>query len=764
LKKNRPDARSILLVLMVSLFFVSISMFVFQVLLTRIFSPMLRYHYVFMLTAMAIFGLGIGGMISYRLGKKNSNDRIISLLPGWLLLLSASYIGVFSLIYKLPFINQFVFYSILATIPYILGGIFISLLFKAMPASSHKLYFADLFGAGIGSLGVVFFINRLGIVNTILLISGLALFSAFILSFKIKDNKNRFAAVILITILVIGAFNQNWVERFESGFKGYYTSPMTSLARLRSNDTEHFLEDRHWDAYSRADVIGFPHENNMKLISIDGGANSQMLRFDGDLANMGYLQNEINYLPFEAGKNEKALLIGPGGGKDVVLALIAGSRDIDAVEISGSTVEIVNRYAAYNGDIYNRDGVNLFVQDGRNFVKHTEKKYDIIYLAQVMTEVAETVGYALAENFIYTEEAISDYWGVLEDEGRISFILHDDQDLRKMILTVYESLKGLGIEKSQIFDHMIIAAPDSWGHGHDGEIMMPMLMVKKTPFTYTEVEGISKAVDNNLHIPIHLPYANQNEMFQQISMGAIDINDLYFEDNLNFSPTRDNRPFFFDFNRGVDFSLIGLLAAVFIGFLFFKPSLRKNKMKRSPYYFIGLGIGFMLIEIPLIQLVSLILGHPTTSFIVTLIALLLGGGLGSLFGGWKKFKWKGRYLPLLGVTIWTIIAYLLLNTLMYQWNIPSLGSKITIIVSLLFPLGFFMGMPFPFGIKRMKEANKERAIPLAWGINGIMSVGGSVLAIIIAMKLGFSYTLAAGALVYLLLFIIMPLYSKKEDS
>ncbi|MGM0366897.1 MAG: spermine synthase, partial [Actinomycetota bacterium] len=536
LKKDNLNRSISLPPLLVSLFLVSVSMFVFQVVLTRVFSPMLRYHYVFMVTSMAIFGLGIGGMIVYRLSRKNTQEQLISRLPGWLLLLSASYIGVFSLIFKLPFMNLFVFYSLLAAIPYIVGGIFISTIFKIMPEDSHRLYFADLFGAGIGSLGVVIFMNQLGVANTILLVSGFALISALVLAWRLKNSNLRLASIVFMAVLVLVGSYQPGVEQFESRFRGYFTSPMTSLARIRMTNLEHKLEDWSWDAYSRTDVIDTSNDNKSKVVTIDGGANSQMLRFDGDLSKMEYLREDLNYLPFDMGKNEKVLLIGPGGGKDIVLALLAGSKDIDAVEISGGSVDMVKRYAQYNGDIYGRDEVDTFIQDGRNFVKQSGEQYDIIYLAQVMTGVAETTGYALAENFIYTKEAIRDYWSVLDDDGRISFILHDANDLRKMTLTMVEALEEAGVDRSQIASHIAVVSQNS-REGHADNILMPLVVVKKSPFTIPETEQLQEIIDRRMHSPLHLPYIREDSILKGFSDGNLSTSDYYFQENMNFMPT-----------------------------------------------------------------------------------------------------------------------------------------------------------------------------------------------------------------------------------
>jgi len=462
--------------LLISLFLVSTSLFVFQVTLTRVFSPMLRYHFVFMVTSMAIFGLGIGGIIAYSLGIKFSKPQLASQLSGWLIVLTSAYILSFSLIYKLPFMKYFVIYSAIAAFPYVIGGIYISLIFKEMSEASHKLYFADLLGAGVGSLIVVVLINQLGIVNTVLIVAGFAVTASMIMSFYLLDKKQMVMPICVAIILGLVGIYQQGVKNFERKFTGYFTSPETSLYRLRSTNADHRLADWIWDAYSRTDIIDNNIVPGSKIITIDGGSNSFMFQFDGDLRKVQDLKSDLNYLSFTMGENNKTLLIGSGGGKDILLALLAGSRDIDAVEINRGSVRMARKYAEYNGSIYDRDEVSLFIQDGRNFIKQKQEKYDHIFLAQVMTDATETVGYSLAENFIYTKEAVKDYWKALKDNGRLTFGLHGDKDMTRLLLTISETLEEIGIAKSQISKHVVVVNNGAHKASPDN-INMPLVVI-----------------------------------------------------------------------------------------------------------------------------------------------------------------------------------------------------------------------------------------------------------------------------------------------
>ncbi len=179
-------------------------------------------------------------------------------------------------------------------------------------------------------------------------------------------------------------------------------------------------------------------------------------------------------------------------------------------------------------------------------------------------------------------------------------------------------------------------------------------------------------------------------------------------------------------------------------------------------YFVALGLGFMLIEIPLVRKFTLLLGHPIRSFVITIPALLAGGGLGSMASNWKPFSLYRRYLPMLVAPIVVILVYLLLGRFAKEWIAPSLMLRILFTVAVLLSEGFFLDMLFPIGIRMMSVGKKRHTIPLIWGLNGTMSIGGSVLAVIASMKMGFSYSLALGGLVYLLLFLLMPLQEKSR--
>lgn len=178
-------------------------------------------------------------------------------------------------------------------------------------------------------------------------------------------------------------------------------------------------------------------------------------------------------------------------------------------------------------------------------------------------------------------------------------------------------------------------------------------------------------------------------------------------------------------------------------------------LPRFIVFFTMLGIGFMLVEISAIQRFILFLGQPVLSLAVLLFSLLVGAGIGSLH--------SGRFASENIVKVISVIAMLIIALLfIYVFSLPLiltqlLGSilaiRILATVALLVPLGFLMGFPFPLGLRLLKEMRMENYIPWMWGINGICSVLGSALTMVVAINYGFTEAFLLGAACYFVVFL-----------
>lgn len=763
------------IIMLLSIFFISVSLFVYQVVLTRLYSTVLSYHYVFLTTSFAILGLGIGSIIAYKIRKKrreaiaksSKREETVNLedikrqINIGSIILAASYIIVFALNYLLPFVNNMLVYIVLGTIPFLVGGYLYSILFTEFSGISGKLYFADLIGSGAGSVAVIFLLDNTGMFRTILIIGVIALMPALILPASTK--KIKAIGYILPLMLIVGLLLPGqYINSIEKNFNGILNNSKKTYGNLKKAGLSPEIVFSEWNAFSRTDVIKMPETPEEMILTIDGAANAPMHEFNGNIESLEKFKVDSGYLPFTIGSNNKTLLIGPGGGRDVLYALAGGSKDISAVEINTSSIGAVKAFGDYNGNIYNRPEVKVYGEDGRSFVQKSKDKYDLISLSLVMTNTSQGMAYALSENYIYTVEAMKDYLDHLNDDGRIAFLAHDEEDLSKIVATAMQALNSKGIPIKDTPNYIALYAQFMPQQHGGATIHEPVIIIKNKPFTEDESKELLETAKKSQIAPIFAPLVEEQGPLQLIKESKISMRDYLNGFNSNVAPATDNKPYFYNFGKGVPATLLLILMVVAIGsIIMFAPFASKDGNFKPTMYFSLLGIGFMMIEVPLIQKFILYLGHPTLAFTFVLAALLVGSGIGGYLSNKRLFNRniKAFYLPPVIVAVISIILLLTLGFIFQSTSALNLTGRIIVASVLVMLQGFFMGMPFPRGLKLVGESGRNEIVPIMWGVNGVMSVIGSVLSVILSMTIGFTGALIAGAMVYLLVSFYKDLYT-----
>lgn len=779
-----------LIVIALGILLISFSVLLYEITLTRIFSVLLSYHYVFLALSIAMLGLSLGGVFDYYWSRRAAptHGREIS-LAYWAALTAVTMTASVFIIDYAAARGGIALPTVVAICPFFAAGITLAATFRQLAAQSSFLYGADLVGASLGALGVVGALNVLGGPNAILA-AGLAasIGAACLLAHRFSSIPLGAVATALVasgSIFLVG------VVRPIAGEVPVGRDPNKDMSRLLSNPSVRgsIVESR-WSAFGRTDLVRFDDDPDSMTLFIDGAAGTPMYRWDGDLdaadGPVGMLRHHFSAsLPLQLldeHQKDSALIIGPGGGRDVLVNLLAGVKSITAVELNPQFVELVQEYSDFNGGLYSSiDSVNVVVDEGRAFLKRSQEQYDIIMLSLPVTKSSRSVeAYALSENFLFTKESMQDYLAHLTPEGTLIIVAHGLEESVKLLMTSLDALSESGTTIEQAMQQVYIL----------GHPMMPVFGLRPQPLDRDAAERLHAA----LHIAgfdgqqSYVPYAEQvvldlglseavdaewimmNQNLIDLAQGTIAPSDLIDAVPIDIRPTSDNRPFFFKFELGLPAAVRnllwlsgGFLLAVIAAPVVVKrnrhlspsPAIRQGTPWVLPVVFAGLGLGFMTIEIALFQRFILYLGHPTYSLAFLLFSLLVGSGIGSLASGRISPR---RFISAVGgaaatVAALSILLLVLSHNLFGRFNEPQVATFVA--ASLLIVLGVFMGVPFPLSIRLAERLGRGQDIPWMWAINGAASVFGSVLAIAAAIEIGYVTALGIGAASYLSIAVIV---------
>jgi len=762
---------------------VSAALLMTELSLTRIFSVTMYYHFAFLAISIALFGLSASGVLVFVM-----RQRLAAVRTSTLLACSAMLHGAVTLI-ALAFLvrirvgldysgeNLFLMLAIygLAALPFFAGGAVVSLSFARLSSRINMLYAADLLGAAIGCLLLIPLLNVLGAPGVVMTAAGLSMVAALCFS---PTTARVGVGLGAVGMLAVPSCAQ-----------------LTGRSPFAVVDTKGHLGDRilfsKWNSFSRVAVYDRAHGDwslsptytgpriDSLFMDIDSAASTPIVKGTGNVADAGSLKYELTAIGYHLVEQKggfSALVIGPGGGRDLLSALVFGATHVDGVEINPIIARdvMLDRFRAYSGGIYADPRVSIYVDDGRSFVRRSATKYDVIQASLVDTWAATAAGaYTLTENSLYTSEAFGEYLDHLSDRGVLTITRWVFDGLR-LVSLAQAACAERGLDPSR---HLAIVRFDR----------VATFLLKKRPFTDEESATLQHRAQELGFTVLYAPgapappAAPEPVEMARYGTGAADYRKLILaadrsrflaEYPLDITPTTDDRPFFFHttrlanqfqvaFGRSMLFgnglsallTLFGISAVLVLLFII-GPLLfvvRQPGLGWAPWlaYFGALGAGFMLLEVALLQQFVLLLGHPVYSLTVTLFSLLLGTGLGSLIS--RRIS-PERVKPVtlravLAVAAVALLAPTLIPALI-NLAIPwPLWLRILTAVGILLPLGLLLGIPLPGGM-RLLAAHRPEIIPWGWGLNGAFSVIGATLAVFVAMNWGFSTALLAGGMVY----------------
>jgi SAM-dependent methyltransferase len=501
-----------------------------------------------------------------------------------------------------------------------------------------------------------------------------------------------------------------------------------------------------WNAYSRIDAVTGFGSPFLARLYIDSDAWTNILEWDGDVASLSGMRAEYRARPFEVvPEGPRTLVIGPGGGSDVLYALAAGSREVTAVEMNPLMLRFVRHFGARAGNVYEHPRVEAVLSEGRTFVRRTDRLFDVILMGFVDSWAAvASGGLSLSENHLYTVEAFADYLDHLTPDGQL-VILRWDVDAPRL---VSNAVALLGVEEAA--RRVAVLLETRAGDREDPPQMV--FILKKRPFAAEETRRMSSWAGVR---PVVVPGRHVEEPYASLFAGRTSFAQYVAQARTRVDAVSDDRPFFFArakpwglpgaMRRALGWILGPVLALCLVLLALGKPKgERGGPYTASVAYFASLGTGFIALELALLQHLTLLLGHPIFTLSVLLFTLLASGGLGSVSSG----RFRLRPVCLAVAALGAAYAVVLPRVVPRLLPLP-VGGRIAVAILLVAPLGFLMGMPFPRGLRETGRGPFPSP-PFYWGLNGIFSVVGSVATMLSAVVLGFTWAMLGGAAFYLL--------------
>lgn len=765
-----------------------------EILVARILSVALLSHYAFVAVSLAMFGLGLSGLIVYLFPgyfRAERIDRQIIIFSAAFALTIALSIMAFlriPVVQKLSiagFLSLSLAYLTLA-IPFFLGGVCISLFMTHFSSHIGKIYFWDLFGASLGCLGVVGLMSILPAPILCLLISAIVAAMALCLCFMSERRLVPWTATVLAIVCVLGVaamrsdlYEMRHIKNRGPGYSEYAVwnsfSRISAFQHRNSGTptvpTKYFM--RREEAI--AENITFPKS---MMLDIDGSAWTPMLNYNGDPSTIQFFRGSVIYAAHHLKKDADVLVIGIGGGRDILASVAFDQKFIQGIEMNPLMYHVVNeKYGDYSGHVYTLPNVDVIIDEARSRLHRLDRKFDVVQLTVIDTFSANAAGgFVFHENFLYTRQAFQEYFHHLKDDGILTITRHYVEayplDMLRLAGLARAAWEAEGI--TPFDEHIIILTQGIAG----------TILVKRTAFTADEIETIKDVVEENRMRVLYLPgEGSQNHPEMHGLITGSDFEDYISNHPYRIHPPTDNEPFYFSFLRhrlkvipprsedpmaymqkwdeamALMYMLVATVGTIAIVFFLAPLILLERKKAERPQalrvvsfllYFACLGYGFMMIEIPLLQRFILFLGHPVYSLSVVLFSILMFSGIGSLLS--SKVAGRGRaslVRVLIGIAALGLLYAYLMPIITATFIGVHIVGKIAITVLVLAPMGLLLGMPYPLGIGILREYRKE-IIPWAWSMNGVMSVFASVMATFIASRIGFTYALMTGLGAYLI--------------
>jgi len=749
-----------------------------EILMVRMFSAMMFYHFTFVAVALALFGLAASGVYVYaRAGRMAAQDTATA-LEKYALLFSAAIVLFlsYSLAYPVEFpvppaehaaerraLVQVLALFCVSAAPFFFGGVVVSLAVSRLYGDFGRIYFYDLAAAGLAAALCGVLLKWLGGPSTVLLAAAMAAAAA---------------------VLFGGGRRRAWIGLGIAGalLAANLLEPFLFVPSVKTVQSGRVIFEK-WNIFSRVTLekVVWNDGSPGYDIKIDSAA-STPLTSRGAIGQVRHPLSDFAALGHALQPDGAAnvLIIGPGGGRDIVHALAAGAKRVTGVDLNEIIVETImqEKFRHLTGDLYRDPRVRIVVDEGRSFVRRSAERFDVLQLSMVDTWAATASGaFALSENTLYTTEAFVDYLRHLKPEGIVTSSRWWGPETARLTAVAIEGLRRSGVRDADLRAHLYVARRD---YPEKNEYF-GTLIVKKSPLTDADLARLDGAAARYGFETILSPRDPGRYGFDRLTDPAPDRSAPAFPfRGRDLSATTDDRPFFFYFDRPADLlsldaaeatnlskpalwvllasgaSLV-MLAAIFI-LLPMVLGLRRQRGIATPgslrpglplIYFGALGLGFMLIEFGLMQKLTIFLGHPSYSLLVILFGLLAATSAGALLTASMENSQRVFHARAAGAVIVLLSGVFVIGSdhaipAWIDWNLPARAAMSVLIVTIF---GLPMGVMMPAGVG-LVGGRAPYLLPWCWAMNGAMSVVGTVASLILSLHIGIASTLLCGAVIY----------------
>lgn len=769
-----------------SIALVSAAVLLLQIAVTRILSVTLWYHFSFLAISVAMLGLGLGSAFAARRSPAAWSLPVHAALFA----LTTPVVVFYAMRLVPPPVSQdrlpvvlLTFELAVLVIPFLFAGACVALMLRIHAKHISTLYAWDLVGAAAGALVAVPLLNRMSAPNVVLAAALGAAVGAAVLRTASPDPTSprlpralgRFLGLSPLAALGVTAvlFAANW------------SAGWLEVRHTKGNAEEPLVE--RWSALARVTVFQI-RAMGYRLV-LDGCAATAMYKLPRGPEIATPLRRRGSALAFHLRQQGTAVIVGPGGGEDVITALTYPDLNVIAAEINPTIIRVVDEdFGDDTSRIYSHPRVEVVVTDGRNFFTRRPGAYDIVHLSMVDTFAASAAGaLALTENNLYTVEAFSTYLDNLAPAGVLSVTWwkHATPTIAaRMVTLARTALSEAGAARPE--DHLTVLE-----HAEPGARRMTIL-VKRSPFTGAERDSLREVIERERWDLLYPAAEGADLLTQVVTADAGKLAELERAMAADIAAPTDDQPFLFythgwrDYfggrSRDDQHEIVGWVPVFMLATLLWStlaaggiavawPWVLRSPWRGSPGllryggFFVGLGLGFLAIEALLIQIFVLFLGHPSYALTCVLFALLLAAGTGS---DWAGRRWRVHELGGIRRVCLVVTASIVVLLAIQPWKLGvltelALGWRLTFAVVILAPLGFLMGMPFQAGLRALgREA--QAAVPWAWSINAVTSVLGSVLAMLIALHQGFTVAGWFGAGAYAVAALALPVAAARRDA